>query len=140
MPLSVLPVRRRSGTDRSCTGRCASPTSSQWCPQGRSPLQMRTSASLDLLADQGDVVRHAQQKTDQQRGTAVVPRAVSRGPGLAARTLRLRPVAGEIDIMKGAEVSREDLGEWHWLDCVGLTTGGHAQGDLGPLAIQATDD
>src|ERR1700738_4387847 len=53
---------------------------------------------------------------------------------------RVRPVAGEVDIMKGAEVSREDLGEWHWLDCVGLTTGGHAQGDLGPLAIQATDD
>ena len=59
--------------DRSCTGRCASPTSSQWCPQGRSPLQIRTSASLKLLADQGDVVRHAQHKTDQQRGTALVP-------------------------------------------------------------------
>src|SRR5439155_3893220 len=53
---------------------------------------------------------------------------------------RVRPVAGEVDIMKGAEVSREDLGEWHWLDRVGLTTGGYAQGDLGPLAIQATDD
>jgi len=51
-----------------------------------------------------------------------------------------RPVAGEVDIMKGAEVSREHLGEWHWPDRVGLTTGGHAQGDLGPLAVQATDD
>src|SRR2546423_7040861 len=116
--------------DRSCTGRCASPTSSHWCPQGRSPLQIRTPASLKLLADQRDVVRHAQQKTDQQRGTALVPRAGSRGRGLAAGIPRVRPVAGEVDIMKGAEVSREDLGEWHWLDRVGLTTGGHAQGDL----------
>ena len=64
-----------------------------------------------LLADQGDVVRHAQHKTEQQRGTALVPRAVGRGPGLAAGMPRVRPVAGEVDIMKGAEVSRAHRAE-----------------------------
>src|SRR6266542_5823379 len=125
--------------DRSCTGRCALPTSSPWCPERRA-LPVRTPARFEPLADDCDVFRHLQQTTDQDRGTAVPPRPGQLGPVLAAGTLHVRSVAGEIDISEGAEVSREDLGEWHGLDGVGLATGGHPQGDFGCRGIQATED